>query len=142
MNAGGAGTTNNGIAPGTAAATAVFSPTSVSMDVNSSLAIRINGPTAGTDYDQLAVSGETALSGATLSVTLGYAALVGTVFTIVSNGEGGGVTGTFAGLPNASTFVAGGETFRIDYGVGPTSSDITLTVTSTTPVSLQSFDAE
>lgn len=140
--AGGAGATDNVIAPGTVAATGVLSPTSLTMNANSTLAIRINGPVPGTGHDQIQSAGETVLNGGALSVSLGYLAPVGTVFTILSNGEGGGVTGTFAGLPNGATLVSGGETLQIAYGVGAQSSDITLTVTSLTPVALQEFTAE
>src|SRR5439155_9341193 len=49
----------------------------------------------------------------TLSLTVGFAASVGDTFTIITSTTG--LSGTFAGHPDNSTFVAGGQTFRINY---------------------------
>ncbi len=72
-----------------------------------------DGITAGT-YSQLVVSGSIDLNNATLQVTTSTAFAAGTTFTIVQSGSG--VTGTFNGLPQGSTFAAaGGSLFSISY---------------------------
>jgi hypothetical protein len=94
----------------------------------STLAIELNGPTAGTQYDRLTTTGVTPLADATLSVSLGYAPPLGTSFTIATH-----TSGTFAGLPEGARLTVNGQLFSITYvgGAGP---DVVLTrVTDTAP---------
>ncbi|MEX0677613.1 MAG: hypothetical protein WD063_11095 [Pirellulales bacterium] len=74
---------------------------------------------------QLEVSGSIDLGSATLALELrsGYVPSIGDEFTIVNNTGGGGITGTFAGLPDGSTFLIGGAPFEIDYQGGVISPD-------------------
>ncbi|MCZ7649005.1 MAG: hypothetical protein M5U26_27740 [Planctomycetota bacterium] len=88
--------------------------------------IELNGTTAGTEYDRLDVAGTVDVTGATLSVTLGFTPTSGDTFTIANNDAADAVTGTFNGLAEGATFVTGGETFRITY-VGGDGNDIVLT---------------
>ena len=67
-------------------------------------------PAAGTDYDQLAVTGAIDLGGATLTGTFGSGIQFGDRFTIIT--ATGGVTGRFAG---PGTLFIQGEKFQIDY---------------------------
>jgi fibronectin-binding autotransporter adhesin len=102
----------------------------VSLNSGATLRIDINGPAAGTEYDQVQVTGATALNaGAALNVSLGYVPANGAQFVIVDN-EVGASTGTFAGLAEGATFVAGGTTFRINYAAGADSLDVVLTAQS------------
>jgi hypothetical protein len=75
--------------------------------------VQLNGTAPGTGYDQLQSAGSVNLAGATLTASLGFTSHAGDSFTIVS--AGGGLSGTFAGLPNGSTTTIGGDTFRINY---------------------------
>ncbi|MFO0809977.1 MAG: autotransporter-associated beta strand repeat-containing protein [Gemmataceae bacterium] len=72
------------------------------------MSFRLNGTTAGTGYDQLAVGGALALGSgvATLSTSLGYAPAATDSLTIVTAGSGGNA-GTFAGLANNASFLVG-----------------------------------
>ncbi|OWK45225.1 putative internalin [Fimbriiglobus ruber] len=87
---------------------------------------------AGTNYDQLSVTGGVTLGGATLNVNLGYTPAIGDSFTIVNNVTPGAVNGTFAGLANNAIFTAGGYQFQISY-TGGDGNDVTLTVVDNIP---------
>ena len=73
----------------------------LSLDSASTLAIEINtNGVAGTDYDQVKVTGTVNLNsdsgvGSALAITLGYAPKVGEKFTIIDNDGADGVNGTF-----------------------------------------------
>ena len=73
----------------------------------------IIGTTPGTGYDQIQVTGSTNLNGATLGLALGYSPTGGTVFNLINSP--GGITGTFAGLPNGSLIDIGGQDYIIEY---------------------------
>jgi hypothetical protein len=70
------------------------------------LNVDLNGTTAGTLYDRLAVTGAANLGAgaAGLLTTLGYAPSSGDQLTILTAGS---VTGNFTGLPNNATFLVG-----------------------------------
>jgi hypothetical protein len=70
----------------------------------------VNGPSS---YSNLNASGTIALNGATLALTVGPMVAMGDTYTILQGTVA--VTGTFAGLPEAATFCAGGSTFQIHY---------------------------
>lgn len=112
------------LAPG--ASTGIFTANSnVTMDAGTFFEVELNGLTAGTGYDQLAMGSGTTLtlSTPTLSVVLGFTPAIDDTFQIVNGFST--LSGAFAGLPTSgSTFVAGGTQFKIDYNA----SDITLTV--------------
>ncbi|HSX03013.1 MAG TPA: hypothetical protein VLI05_06940 [Candidatus Saccharimonadia bacterium] len=96
----------------------------------SGLAVEINGPTVGAQYDQTAVTGTAALNGAKLDVSLGYTPAAGSSFTILTASS---VTGQFAGLANGSTFTVGGTTFTITYNA---TSVVLTTPAAAAPVTL------
>ncbi len=97
------------------------------------LAVDINGVTPGTEYDRLVVVGSVTVGG-TLQVALGFAPANGTVFVIIDNDGNDAVNGTFAGLPEGTTFRVGETTLFISYA-GGTGNDVTLTVGVPTPTS-------
>ena len=92
----------------------------------STLAVELNGTTAGTGHDQLDVTGAVTLSGGPLAVTTGFTAASGATFTILNNDGSDPVNGTFAGLAEGALVTTGGQTFRISYA-GGTGNDVTLT---------------
>ena len=81
----------------------------------STLRLRLNGTTAGINYDQLDVVGTVTLGG-TLDLVFGFTPAVGDRFTIIENDGTDDVVGTFAGLPDGAVFTANGRPFRISYG--------------------------
>jgi hypothetical protein len=77
------------------------------------LDIQLNGTTAGTNYDQLKVTGAATLGG-TLNITLGFTPTVGQTFTILTASSLGGTQFTTVnGLA-----INGTEHFTITYGAG------------------------
>jgi autotransporter-associated beta strand protein len=87
---------------------------------------RLNGITAGTQYDRLSIAGAVNLSGAALLITNGFTPAPGTSFIIIENDGADAVSGSFFGLPEGSIITTNGIQFRISY-VGGTGNDVTLT---------------
>jgi autotransporter-associated beta strand protein len=109
------------ISPGLSPAEAVFinDGTTVAGDVLRVASIKVgpNGSFAttirsATDYTQLQTTGTTFVGG-TLMIDLQGAPAPGSVLTIVSSASP--VMGTFRGLPEGSTLIAGGQRFTISY---------------------------
>jgi hypothetical protein len=113
-----AGQVSPGFSPGLITISGDYTQTALG-----SYAVEIGGLNAGTQYDQLSVSGNEALAGA-LNVTLvnGFVPSLGESFTILHNTSGTAMSGTFAGLPDGTTI---NGTFRINYVGG----DVVLTYT-------------
>ena len=117
------------VAPGVPSATGILSTGSAvfgSSGTRNALVVRINGPTAGTDYDQLNVTGTLALTHVALDVKMdpGYVPVDGTQFTIVKNVAGS--VGQFDGLAEGALFLVNQTTFQITY-VGGSEHDVVLT---------------
>ncbi|WP_263011225.1 Ig-like domain-containing protein [Metapseudomonas otitidis] len=94
----------------------------------STLALDINGTTAGTGYDRVVVNGTVDVSGATLAVTHGYAAGSGDSYTVIVNDAADAVTGTFSGVSEGSKFNAAGNGTELTTSyVGGSGNDLTLT---------------
>jgi hypothetical protein len=89
------------------------------------LELDLNGPTAGTEYDQVVAQYPIHLD-AQLVVRPGRAAAPGDTFVIINNLFTQPVQGVFAGLPEGAVLTAGGQDFQISY-VGGTGNDVTLT---------------
>ncbi len=107
------------------------------LSVNGNLALNtgvqatfdINGAAAGTQFDQVGVTGTVQLNNATLAVTGSFVGANGSQYLIIVNQGAGAVVGTFAGLPEGQSFVgANGVSYKISY-VGGTGNDVVLTQT-------------
>jgi autotransporter-associated beta strand protein len=88
----------------------------------------ISPATAGTDYDQLSVTGTVTLNpGATLTLAFVGSGQVPaeTIYTLIANDGIDAVVGTFAGLPEGKIFTANGQRWQISY-VGGDGNDVTL----------------
>ena len=139
-----AGLTNNGVLTGAGTVTAnilgtgTISPgqTPGLLPVNGNVSLggfvaELNGTTAGTQYDQLAVNGAVTLAGP-LTTTLGYTPAPGDVLTIINNDGTDAVTGKFTGLPQGAMVNIGGTAFTISY-TGGTGNDVTLGIPTPPP---------
>jgi autotransporter-associated beta strand protein len=109
------GTVNAG---GTGASTGILhSNGTATFNAGSTLGVRLNGPTAGSGYDEVTVSGAVDLTHQpALNPSLGFMAPIGQMFTILT---GSSITGQFSGLPQDAGLTIGGERFQIHYN--PTS---------------------
>jgi uncharacterized repeat protein (TIGR01451 family) len=117
--------------PGSGPAPGILATTGNAIFNGGRFKVDLDGTAAGTGYGQLSVDGLVSLtSNATLlEIELGFVPSVGSTFTIVKTTGGGAVQGTFYGLPEGATFVAGGYTFGISYtGPGGAGNDVVLTV--------------
>ncbi len=107
---------------------------SLAVNAGGTFRVRVNGPTTGTDYDQLKLTN--AASSVTLAGTLDLIAApglaVGSTFCIIDNSASSGpVAGTFAGLPQNSEFFEDGQWWKISY-TGGTGNDVVLTRVAST----------
>jgi autotransporter-associated beta strand protein len=85
----------------------------------STLALELNGPTPGSEHDQVRVGGTIALAGATLEISAAPANQFAFPTIIVKNDGAAAVLGTFAGLPEGATvFASNGRALRITYTGG------------------------
>jgi autotransporter-associated beta strand protein len=112
------------LAPGLS--TGIIETGDLTLDSGSTLDIELNGPTVGTEYDQVDVTGTVNLGGATLNVVLGFTPSPGDVFTIINNDGTDAVSGTFAGLAEGATLSVDGSLFTLSYAGGD-GNDVTLT---------------
>jgi uncharacterized repeat protein (TIGR01451 family) len=137
----GAVTVNSGGTLGPGLSTGILNSGSVTLSSGSTLTIEINGTAVGTQYDQLNVTGTVTLGNATLNVVLGFIPSAGQVFTIINNDLVDPVGGTFNGLPEGTTFTAGGHQFTISYVGGTNGNDVTLTAADVPPTIGKAFGA-
>ncbi len=114
-------TSGGTLAPGTSPGKLTVN--SLTLDATNTVEFELDGPVAGTSYDQIESSGAIDIADATLSLIPGYTPSAGQVFTIIT---GTSVTGTFKDLSNNSTIAINGLTFRVNYS--PTT--VTLTYVS------------
>ena len=79
--------------------------------------------------DQVVANGVTINGGAQFNFTAvaNKRLTAGTVFTAISNTAATSISGTFANLPDGSTFTAGRNSFQVSYSGGD-GNDLTLTV--------------
>jgi autotransporter-associated beta strand protein len=105
----------------------------LTLQPGSNFLVDINGPNAGTGYDQLAVTGAMTITGSNLVIHVSTTLTVGEAFLIVDK-EGGDVIGQFA--QGTEVTANNGDTFSIRYngGAGGDKDDISITVTSVTSV--------
>src|SRR5581483_1933016 len=99
------------------------------------LEAQLDGPQAGTSYDQVNVIGATKLNGAFLDVVPGFQPTIGQQFTIINNDGSDAVEGTFDGLPQGAAFAANGAFFRVNYQGGD-GNDVVLTAINPPPPSV------
>jgi Ca2+-binding RTX toxin-like protein len=120
------------IAPGASAG--MLSTGSLSLDSGATFALQIGGTNAGTEYDQIDVTGTVSLGGATLDRSLvnSFASTAGNTYRIIDNDGLDAVIGTFSGLAEGAAFAIGGNTFQISYA-GGTGNDVVITDVNEVP---------
>ncbi len=96
----------------------------------SNFAVEIDGPSAGTEHDQLRVTGTVHLGGATLSATGTIASLPDQPIVLINNDGTDPIVGTFVGLPELSIVTINGIDFAISYKGGTNGNDVVLLSTS------------
>jgi fibronectin-binding autotransporter adhesin len=123
---GGTVTVNSGanLSPGNSPG--ILNTGSVTLNSGSNFLIDINGPTVGTQYDQLNVTGTVTLTGSNVVLTIGGTLTVGQQFIIINNDLSDAVVGMFA---QGGSVSSGGDTFSIDYA-GGSGNDVVLTATA------------
>ncbi|WP_066253511.1 Ig-like domain-containing protein [Hydrogenophaga flava] len=127
---GGDVTVQNGgtLAPGNAGAGNLTVNGNLTMNAGSTLALDINGATAGTGYDRVVVNGAVDVSGATLAVNHGYTAGNGETYAVVVNDAADAITGTFSGVGEGGAFNASGNGTELTASyIGGSGNDFTLT---------------
>ena len=122
------GSGGSSLSPGTSPG--ILTSSNVTLSLTAVFKVDLNGPTAGTDYDQLDVRGTINLASATLSVTANFTKPVGlsNEFIIIKNDGADPVIGTFTGYPNGSTFGVNGFDLKIN-NAGGDGNDVSFTVT-------------
>jgi hypothetical protein len=102
------------------------------INANALLNIEINGSIAGSQYDQIKVTGPGStitLSGA-LQIVAQSGLSTNSLYTIINNQTTNAISGNFYGLTNNSTFIASGYTWKIQYNGGD-GNDVTLAIIGT-----------
>jgi hypothetical protein len=118
-----------------------FSTGNLALAAGATYRAEINGPTPGSGYDQVNVSGTVALGGATLNLSVDAAVAPGTVFTILQNNGIDAISGTFAGLAEGTVIDAGKARFTIGYAGGD-GNDVVLTALPRGTAGNDSFTAQ
>ncbi|QDT97380.1 cadherin domain-containing protein [Gimesia aquarii] len=134
-------TVNNGgvLTPGSSPG--IISTGDLTLSAGSTLDIEIDGTTAGTDYDQIQVTGTVDLTGATLNLISAFTAAAGNEFLLIENDGADAITGTFAGLPEGTLLTFNGNQVYITYQGGD-GNDVALTVNTPPVVNNQLFDID
>lgn len=132
------------ISPNSGAGTGILNidnggSTALSFQTGSTFTVQVNGNVAGTNYDQLNVTGTVSLSNATLSTSGTVSSVPSQVIILINNDGTDAVTGTFNGLAEGATVTINSIPFVISYAGGVGGNDVVLiqagTVTYTgTPV--------
>ena len=116
------------LSPGTTGTPGIFTANQFDFQ-GGSFNVLLNGDTtAGTDYSQLAVTGNVTLNG-NLNVTLGYTPGANDSYVILDNQGSNPINGTFNGLPQGGLLVIGSDVFQISY-TGGDGNDVVLTHTT------------
>ncbi len=96
----------------------------------STLAVELDGPTAGTEFDQIIAQAGVFITNANLTAALHFAPTNGQRFRLIEKLSAGAIAGTFSGLPNGGSFDTNGVGFTANYATG-TGNDFALVVNST-----------
>ncbi|WP_420564761.1 DUF4347 domain-containing protein [Thalassobaculum sp.] len=121
------------IAPGNSPGT--IATGNLTLASGSTASMEIDGTTAGTQYDQISVTGTVTINGATLTTTFGYTSSTGHSYVLIANDGTDAVTGTFSGLAEGASFTSGSRQYRISYAGGSDNNDVVVTDIGAAPSS-------
>jgi len=99
---------------------------------STTLNVDVAGANAGTNYDQLAVTGTVTINSSVslqLSLDSGLSPAVNQVWTLIDNDGADAISGSFSGKGDGYTFSTLGATFELDYQGGD-GNDLTLRCTA------------
>jgi autotransporter-associated beta strand protein len=112
-------TVNGGatLAPGPTGngSTGILNTGTFTLNSDSNFSLDLNGPLAGTNYDQVDVTGEVFITGSNLLINTALGLAVGDQLFILENDGTDPIIGTFAFLADGAMFTAGGAAFQIFY---------------------------
>ncbi|QDV51131.1 LamG-like jellyroll fold domain-containing protein [Gimesia fumaroli] len=107
----------------------------------STLNVEIDGTVAGTEYDQIQVTGTVDLTGATLNLISSFTAAAGDEFLLIDNDDVDAIAGTFAGLTEGTLLTFNGNQVYITYQGGD-GNDVALTVNTPPAATNQNFNVD
>lgn len=113
------------VSPGTSPG--ILNTGNVSFSSGSTFSVEVNGTTAGTQHDQLNVTGTVSLGGATLSASGTITSVPSQSIVLINNDGTDAVSGTFNGLADGATVTINGINFFLSYYGGSNGNDVTLT---------------
>lgn len=152
---GGTGTVNGSVSVGSGGTVApgaspgILNTGEVTFNSGSTFSVEIGGATPGnaaTNHDQLNVTGNVSLNGATLSLTAfnGFTPTASQTFTILNNDSNDAISSTFAGLAEGATitnFLGSSLNATISYAGGDGNDVVITAVNAPTAVTMASFNA-
>ncbi|QGQ29689.1 LamG-like jellyroll fold domain-containing protein [Gimesia maris] len=113
----------------------------LTLEAGSALDVEINGTTAGSEYDQVQVTGEVNLTGAKLNISSTFTAAAGTEFLLIDNDDVDSVTGEFVDRAEGTLFSFNGNQVYITYQGGD-GNDVVLIVNSPPVADNQAFSID
>lgn len=119
----------------------VISTNYLTLEPGASLDVEINGTTAGSEYDQVQVTGEVNLTGAKLNISSTFTAAAGTEFLLIDNDDVDSVTGEFVDRAEGTLFTFNGNQVYITYQGGD-GNDVVLIVNSPPVADNQAFSID
>ncbi len=111
------------IAPGNSPG--ILNAGNTELQAGSTLSMEINGVTAGTNYDQLNVTGTVSLAGALNLTISGFTPTLNSLFFIINNDGTDAVTGTFSNTLTNGVLKMAGQDWLISYTGDSTSNSFT-----------------
>ena len=124
---------NPGVSPG------ILSTWDLTLEGLSVFEAEVNGPTPGTEYDQVAVTGIVTLNNAFLFLLGGYANAPEDVIVLIDNDGTEAITGTFNGLAEGDAVSFGDYNGFISYIGGVDNNDVVLFREASETSSITSF---
>ncbi|QDT88852.1 LamG-like jellyroll fold domain-containing protein [Gimesia algae] len=113
----------------------------LTLEADSTLDVEINGTTAGSEYDQVQVTGEVNLTGAKLNISSTFTAAAGTEFLLIENDDVDPVVGEFVDRAEGTLFTFNGNQVYITYKGGD-GNDVVLIVNSPPVADNQAFSID
>ena len=115
------------LSPGSGGAGALTITNGLTIAAGGSLMVDVAGTVAGTQYDQLIVTGTVDITGASLSVNHSYTGSDGDSYTVIVNDSTDAISGTFSGVAEGAAVTATGNSSSLSVSyLGDTGNDMSL----------------